>query len=277
MTTIINKGKIGLEDLFLADSPEYPSAEFSRTGQISTSTLHKIPNIFYSGEGSFFDTDGTLADNSDNKSATQKAIKTYVDNAVSDAAYGSGWNNITTIAPSKNAVYDYLATLGTAAFLNVGTSASQVVQLDASAKLPAVDGSQLTNVSSGDMGYSDTRFSVEVATRSTATASGDVNYTGAGFTPTAIIVIGGDQGTAGYEASTGFGSGASSQACFSTDNGRLLIGYNDKVFFFEEVGGAGKQQHAAIAAFLSNGVTLTWTKVGSPSTVDLTLYIFYMR
>tara|TARA_A200000159_G_C7333723_1_gene344153 strand:- start:2638 stop:3186 length:549 start_codon:yes stop_codon:yes gene_type:complete len=32
---------------------------------------------------------------------------------------------------------------------NVGTSANQLVQLDANAKLPAVDGSQLTNVSSG--------------------------------------------------------------------------------------------------------------------------------
>jgi len=40
-------------------------------------------------------------------------------------------------------------TLGTAAALNVGTSALNVVQLDASAKLPAVDGSALTNLPSG--------------------------------------------------------------------------------------------------------------------------------
>lgn len=36
--------------------------------------------------------------------------------------------------------------LGTAAALDVGTAANKVVQLDGSAKLPAVDGSQLTNV-----------------------------------------------------------------------------------------------------------------------------------
>jgi hypothetical protein len=36
--------------------------------------------------------------------------------------------------------------LGTAATLNVGTSANNIVQLDGSAKLPAVDGSALTNV-----------------------------------------------------------------------------------------------------------------------------------
>ena len=32
--------------------------------------------------------------------------------AVSDAAYAAGWNGVTTIAPSKNAVYDKIQTLG---------------------------------------------------------------------------------------------------------------------------------------------------------------------
>lgn len=40
--------------------------------------------------------------------------------------------------------------LGTASTLDVGTAANQVVQLDANAKLPAVDGGQLTNI----QGYS---------------------------------------------------------------------------------------------------------------------------
>ena len=39
--------------------------------------------------------------------------------------------------------------LGTASTLNVGTSANNIVQLDGSARLPAVDGSQLTGLSSG--------------------------------------------------------------------------------------------------------------------------------
>ena len=39
--------------------------------------------------------------------------------------------------------------LGTSATIDVGTSANQVVQLDGSARLPAVDGSQLTNLPSG--------------------------------------------------------------------------------------------------------------------------------
>ena len=40
-------------------------------------------------------------------------------------------------------------TLGTASTQNVGTSANNVVQLDGSSKLPAVDGSQLTNLPGG--------------------------------------------------------------------------------------------------------------------------------
>jgi hypothetical protein len=48
-----------------------------------------------------------------------------------------------------------LPTLGTAAALDVGTTALNVVQLDASAKLPAVDGSQLTNLPGGSLALDD--------------------------------------------------------------------------------------------------------------------------
>ena len=61
----------------------------------------------------------------------------------------SGTPSLATVATSGD--YDDLSnlpTLGTAAALDVGTTALKVVQLDASAKLPAVDGSQLTNLPS---------------------------------------------------------------------------------------------------------------------------------
>jgi hypothetical protein len=59
----------------------------------------------------------------------------------------SGTPSLATVATS-GAYSDLsgLPTLGTAAALDVGTTALNVVQLDASAKLPAVDGSQLTNL-----------------------------------------------------------------------------------------------------------------------------------
>ena len=45
--------------------------------------------------------------------------------------------------------YATTASLGTSAPLDVGTAANNVVQLDGTAKLPAVDGSQLTGISTG--------------------------------------------------------------------------------------------------------------------------------
>jgi hypothetical protein len=62
----------------------------------------------------------------------------------------SGTPSLATVA-TTGAYSDLsgLPTLGTAAALDVGTSATNVVQLDGSARLPAVDGSQLTNLPGG--------------------------------------------------------------------------------------------------------------------------------
>ena len=59
-----------------------------------------------------------------------------------------------TITLAVNSIANTKITgLGTAATLNVGTSANNVVQLDGSAKLPAVDGSQLTNIDAASAGF----------------------------------------------------------------------------------------------------------------------------
>ena len=87
----------------------------------------------------------------------------------------SGTPSLATVATTG--AYSDLSgtpTLGTAAALNVGTSASQVVQLDGSAKLPAVDGSQLTNLPSGGGGYT---YSA-VSTATTAVANYHYSVTG---------------------------------------------------------------------------------------------------
>ena len=62
----------------------------------------------------------------------------------------SGTPSLATVA-TTGAYSDLTGTptLGTAAALDVGTSANNIVQLDGTAKLPAVDGSQLTNLPSG--------------------------------------------------------------------------------------------------------------------------------
>lgn len=63
-----------------------------------------------------FSTDGTLGGNSDSEFPSEKATKTYVDATVSaaanvsDAEYDATWDGVTTIGPSKNAVYDKMET-----------------------------------------------------------------------------------------------------------------------------------------------------------------------
>jgi len=62
--------------------------------------------------------------------------------------------------------------LGTAATLDVGTTASKVVQLDGSAKLPAVDGSALTNITAAPSGhYLQFTSNVSISPTSTTWAS----------------------------------------------------------------------------------------------------------
>src|SRR6056300_141722 len=67
---------------------------------------------------------------------------------------GSPITSSGTITLEVNAIDNSKITgLGTAATLNVGTSANNVVQLDDTAKLPAVDGSQLTNIDAASPGF----------------------------------------------------------------------------------------------------------------------------
>ena len=65
-------------------------------------------------------------------------------------------------------------TLGTAAALNTGTAAGNVVALDGSARLPAVDGSQLINLPGGPGGGSPGGTGSELQFRSSSSAFGAV-------------------------------------------------------------------------------------------------------
>lgn len=69
-------------------------------------------------------------------------------------------------------------TLGTAAALDVGTSANNVVQLDNTGKLPAVDGSQLTGIVTGSSGH------IIVDESTSLTARSKLTFKGTGVTAT---------------------------------------------------------------------------------------------
>lgn len=77
--------------------------------------------------------------------------KVTVANLVAAAPQGDlvASNNLSDVASAATSRTNL--GLGTAASQDVGTSASNVVQLDGTAKLPAVDGSQLTNLPGGSV------------------------------------------------------------------------------------------------------------------------------
>ena len=78
------------------------------------------------------------------------------------------------------------SSIGTAAPLDVGTSANNVVQLDSTAKLPAVDGSQLTNVSAGGGKVLQVLQTVKTdVTSTTSTSAADITGMSVSITPSA--------------------------------------------------------------------------------------------
>ena len=114
-------------------------------------------------EGAFVDGDKTKLDgieasadvtDTDNVTAAGALMDSEVTNLDQVKAFDSS-----DYATSAQGILADSATqpgdLGTAASLDVGTTANKVVQLDASARLPAVDASQLTNLPSGATQLSD--------------------------------------------------------------------------------------------------------------------------
>ena len=107
------------------------------------------------------DTDATLGSTSITYTViTPSNVGTVTSVGVADSGAGEftvGSSPITssgTITLAVDSIANTKITgLGTAATLNVGTSASNVVQLDGTAKLPAVDGSQLTNIDAASAGF----------------------------------------------------------------------------------------------------------------------------
>jgi len=116
--------------------------------------------------------------------------------------------------------------------------------------------------------------SVVTFTRSAASASGDVSYTGAGFTPSGVIVIA--MNDSGDDA-LGIGfidSGATDEANAATramgGTPFMIVETNAVITMYDAAGSNG--QTAAGKTLDVDGVTLTWTKVGSGQNVMGVIY-----
>ena len=113
---------------------------------------------------------------------------------------------------------------------------------------------------------------VITATRDMSAISGDVSYTGVGFTPTAIIAF------SAINASIQYSIGAvdSGKTEMNIGNGNATSNmYVDSTNLVSIWQGGGNQA-GLLKTFDSDGFTLTWTKYLSP-TGTLTMYFLCLR
>ena len=126
---------------------------------------------------------------------------------------------------------------------------------------------------SGDVLYADTRFKVGQTTRAMDAATGNVAYTGVGFSPKGVIFYGTTEANAitsiiGFSAGTGHVGMADNQNI--TANNFTINGSNS-IYLIEA---AGKNQTGSIASYDADGFTITWTRTGV--TAGATCNITYM-
>lgn len=143
------------------------------------------------------------------------------------------------------------------ATLNTGTTANKIVKLDASAKLPAVDGSQLTGINS---------FKNGVTTHDNSGTTSNVIAHGLSATPkrVRIVAIGGDT----VNLSSGTYNGTT-MSCIYKNTG---TNKGSSTAYIINTSGAGSQTvySTATIAVDSTNITLTWTKTGADTgTTDL--------
>ena len=102
-------------------------------------------------------------------------------------------NNLSDLASASSARTNL--GLGTAATNDVGTSANNVVQLDGSAKLPAVDGSQLTNLPGGTISYQGATGSGTLPATGTWGDGANISLTAGDWDISAVLCINTNNGS----------------------------------------------------------------------------------
>lgn len=193
--------------------------------------------------------------------AVQSGLPTWIANpSATDASYTvKGIIKFDTDAATSGVT----VTSGVAT-LNTGTTANKIVKLDASAKLPAVDGSQLTNIANPITYKSGT------TTKNAADASTTQTIAhGLGKTPKRVRISakcnnGGASANDvnSYTADTTYNG--TTQSSVST-YGQSSSPYATTATTFSLNASQSNGDQTGVLTFDSTNITITWTKTSSPS------------
>lgn len=153
--------------------------------------------------------------------------------------------------------------------LTSGTAANELVRLDGGAKLPAVDGSQLTNL---PIIISQKAF---YGQRTLNTASGDVTYAhGLGYTPNWVkVTMMAAPGTVDWH-SEGYYDSTGQKVVYTGYYGSDQNGMNSNNIVELHFNGTNEYLYGRVTAVDSTNVTISWTKVGALS--SNVMYLFFM-
>ena len=126
----------------------------------------------------------------------------------------------------------------------------------------------LTACAGNDARLAQGQFKIGTFTRAMTAASGDVSYTGVGFQPNNILFLA--HSTSG-SISTGMDNGTSRYAV--TTWGKTVPYYSHTAYLsVSMIQSVTQLQTALVKSFDSDGFTLTWTRTGTPSAGDGTVY-----
>lgn len=126
----------------------------------------------------------------------------------------------------------------------------------------------LTACAGNDARLAQGQFKIGTFTRAMTAASGDVSYTGVGFQPNNILFLA--HSTSG-SISTGMDNGTSRYAV--TTWGTTVPYYSNTAYLsVSMIQSVTQLQTALVKSFDSDGFTLTWTRTGTPSHGDGTVY-----
>jgi hypothetical protein len=158
-------------------------------------------------------------------------------------------NSISSVTTGTGGIV--LESVDTSGNTNIKSGTTTIVAVTSTGA--AVTGTLAFTAISGGIGK------VGAITRGTGTASGNVSYTGVGFTPSLIIMMGG-VGTVPQKC-WGFSTLANGQSLYSDVSNANTTTAN--LFHFVR---QTDTQDAVIASMDADGFTLTWTRTGAGAT-----------